>query len=82
MEIVLVTCFEIFFSSSHDLLEIARLVLDQFNFFLELLQYAEVESKGIRGEGTTSRTTPAIHMKELFEKEEHSFPNINTVKIE
>ena len=35
-----------FFSSSHDLLEIARLVLDQFNPFLESLQYADVESNG------------------------------------
>ena len=32
-EIVLITCFEIFFSFSHDLLEIARLVLDQLNPF-------------------------------------------------
>ena len=32
-EIFLITCFEVFFSSSHDLLEIAKLVLDQFNPF-------------------------------------------------
>ena len=32
-EFVLITCFEIFFSFSHDLLEIARLVLDQLNPF-------------------------------------------------
>ena len=32
-EIVLITCFEIFFSFSHDLLEISKLVLDQLNPF-------------------------------------------------
>ena len=37
-EIVLITCFEFivffyFFSSSHELFEIARIVLDQFNHF-------------------------------------------------
>ena len=44
----LITCFEFFFCSSHDLLEIVRLVLDQFNlfFFLEFVQYADVESNG------------------------------------
>ena len=32
-EIFLITCFEFFFSSNHDLLEIAKLVFDQFNPF-------------------------------------------------
>ena len=35
-----------------------------------------------RREKDNSRTTPAIHRKELFEKGEHSFPYIISVKIE
>ena len=35
-----------------------------------------------RREKDNSRTIPAIHRKELFEKGEHSFPYTNSVKIE
>ena len=77
----LITCFE-FFSSSHDFLEIVRLVLDQFNLFFLIVTICRCRIKWLRREGTTFRTTPAIHRKELFEKGEHSFPYINSVKIE
>ena len=61
------------------MLEIARFVLDPFNFFfLELFEYADVESDGSGKEGTISKTTPAIHRKEICEEKkrkegEHSF---------
>ena len=78
----LITCFEFFFSS-HDLLEIVRLVLDQFNFFFfGICTICRCRIKWLRREGTTSRTTLVIHRKEPFEKGEHSFPYINSVKIE
>ena len=77
----LITCFK-FFSSSHDLLEIIRLVLDQFNlFFFGIVTIYRCRIKWLRREETTSRTTPSIHRKELFEKGEHSFPYINSVKL-